>query len=1028
MAQDLVPSGGGGGTLVITVNASQAISNLNILQARILGVVSNTQQAVTRMGTSFNMMTGWIGKAVTALGGFLVLRQITRIVEGFIGRMIEVNRTFTGFIASMSIIKGSTAAAGDEYKFLIGLSNKIGVSLEHSIVQYHRLAAAMKNVDKTGEITRHIFSGISQAAVVLQASGRDVTLIFEAVQQMASKGRLSLEELQRQLGNTLPGAIGIAARAMMSSSSFMDKGIKTVGAAEQELREQIRTGTINVYEFLARFSDTLKKEYGAGVAVVATSFQANFARMQNSIFEFYRAVGSSKAMEGLTKIVQEVAALFNDASADAAAGLGQSIGSAFENIANWISKLDSADIMQFFSTLQVGFTATGVIVDVFLSSFAGFGDAKMKTPLLDFAEFCAKTLGILVDAFKFAVETIEFALRGMLGLFQAAREGVGKVADFTVGVAETVHKYTGLGDVSKVDEYRRMRAEQSAAFEANANRLSDLTTSLSSAVTEEWGGADSASSQISKAFADIRKSLGDFKPGVKAGSTADETSKYFNPLGDFELQQLIEQILASTDAPGGKGKKGPVNPSTSAYMRETTRLVKELATAQNELDNITSNRNKTEGKAEAQMRALLSTDERYLKMTKDQKDALLATAIALDNKNKQIEQAIKVQDSYNDTLQNSFDVQQRLKEIGATGFESQYRNESDTARSFMTGGANEQASQETQRKLTADAIKRDMDQRNLDMAKYIQSIKLSNDEMIFQSSLYGKSQLEVQKMTEYRRIDLEIQKMMVGASEELQASYIQLGITLKESVGKALDEIAAKQADAFGGMKAGLTEYMDSIRDVSGQMKDVTMSAFSGMEDALVNFAETGKLSFKDLANSIVKDLLRIIIRMMIMAFLQNILGMGQTSAPTGNFGIPMPGSGGGNFFLGGSSKGNIIPHAKGGVYNQTSMFATGGMVGTAFEKNSEAIMPLARDRSGMLGVKVANPEANGGGETSMNLKIEVYQGEGTGVKTEKTSDGQGDVLKLFIGEVSADIKRGGPVAQAMTQVYGIKRSPKVYG
>ncbi|HQN47178.1 MAG TPA: 2-oxo acid dehydrogenase subunit E2, partial [Rugosibacter sp.] len=125
-----------------------------------------------------------------------------------------------------------------------------------------------------------------------QMSLAQIELKIAEFGQKAKEGKLSLEELQRQLGNTLPGAVGMAARAMMESQAYVEKGIKTASQAEQMLREQIKKGTINVYEFLLRFSNQLKKEYGAGVAYATDQFTANFNRMKNAIFEFYRIVGS----------------------------------------------------------------------------------------------------------------------------------------------------------------------------------------------------------------------------------------------------------------------------------------------------------------------------------------------------------------------------------------------------------------------------------------------------------------------------------------------------------------------------------------------------------------------------------------------------------------------------------------------------------------------------------------------------------------------------------------------------------------
>jgi hypothetical protein len=65
------------------------------------------------------------------------------------------------------------------------------------------------------------------------------------------------------------------------------------------------------------------------------------------------------------------------------------------------------------------------------------------------------------------------------------------------------------------------------------------------------------------------------------------------------------------------------------------------------------------------------------------------------------------------------------------------------------------------------------------------------------------------------------------------------------------------------GIEKGFEKYRLEIKDTAKFMQDATVRAFQGMEDALVTFVQTGKLNFRDLANSIVADLIRIQVREM---------------------------------------------------------------------------------------------------------------------------------------------------------------------
>lgn len=590
MADNLPVPSGSDGQLVVTVDSRQAIAGLSAIEVQFIKMTNTVNNGVSQMAPAFNRFQNFIKNAIVGISSYFVLKDVFRILkagfdglvsaaQAFVSRMIEVNRVYTGFIASMSIIKGSVRAAADEYKFLLDISNRLGVEVESSITQYHRLAAALKNVDTTGELTRHIFSGISQAAVVLHSRGRDVTLIFEAVQQMASKGKLSLEELQRQLGNTLPGAVGMAARSMMESQAYVEKGIKTASQAEQMLREQIKKGTINVYEFLLRFSNQLKKEYGAGVAYAADQFTANFNRMKNTIFEFYRIVGSSDAMSGLTKLIREVTALFNDSAAQGAYGMGQALGQVFSDLANWVSKLDSTDVKEFFEAINAAVSSTFIVVEAFFDIFRGFGDSTMRTPILDFVEFVAKTMAALVDIMRVAAAGIESSIRLAVSGFNWVKTP-----------AMAIGNWTG-----------RVSDESRASFQASRDNNDNQFINSLGMFLAGPGEGKMAFDQVSAQFDGARQQVAGEKYGVqpwalkpldfsaqpkdtsvpksyifganhpapdwitngasysrrKAGSTADAAARYVNPLGNSELQQLLEKIQANSGAPNsGKGKSG----------------------------------------------------------------------------------------------------------------------------------------------------------------------------------------------------------------------------------------------------------------------------------------------------------------------------------------------------------------------------------------------------------------------------------------------------------------------------------------
>jgi lambda family phage tail tape measure protein len=96
---------------------------------------------------------------------------------------------------------------------------------------------------------------------------------------------------------------------------------------------------------------------------------------------------------------------------------------------------------------------------------------------------------------------------------------------------------------------------------------------------------------------------------------------------------------------------------------------------------------------------------------------------------------------------------------------------------------------------------------------------------------------------------------------------------LHDTVQANYDEMTAAQGDWSAGASSAWQNYLDSARDVAGQTKGLFTSAFSSMEDAIVNFAMTGKLSFADFTKSILADMARIATRQASSALLSSLVG-----------------------------------------------------------------------------------------------------------------------------------------------------------
>ena len=215
----------------------------------------------------------------------------------------------------------------------------------------------------------------------------------------------------------------------------------------------------------------------------------------------------------------------------------------------------------------------------------------------------------------------------------------------------------------------------------------------------------------------------------------------------------------------------------------------------------------------------------------------------------------------------------------------------------------------------------------------------------------------------------------------------------------ATSELKTELNDAFGdNVKAGMQSYLDSIKDVGKQIQDVTVNAFKGMEDALVNFVTTGKMNFADFTRSILADMTRIIIRQTIMKPLMAAFGFSMGGVVSGDTASSATENALGNIY----GKNGIQKFARGGIVDKPTIFPFKNGIGLMGEAGSEAIMPLKRTKQGRLGV-----EASGNGSTNVVVNVDA---SGTDVQGDEDNARQmGSLIAAAVqGEILKQQRPGG--------------------
>jgi len=227
--------------------------------------------------------------------------------------------------------------------------------------------------------------------------------------------------------------------------------------------------------------------------------------------------------------------------------------------------------------------------------------------------------------------------------------------------------------------------------------------------------------------------------------------------------------------------------------------------------------------------------------------------------------------------------------------------------------------------------------------------------------------------------------------DEYNQKLAALGKTerdLQETTIANYDQMTAAQGDWRKGASSAFQNYLEQARDVAGQTRSLFTNAFSSMEDAVANFAITGKFSFSDFTKSILADMARIATQQAASGLLGSLVSFG-ASAAASYFGGAASSAGSTQAGYspeiinswaaaqadGGAWSNGVQLFANGGAFTNsivstpTAFGMAGGKVGVMGEAGDEAIMPLTRTSGGQLGVMAVG---GGSGGTAISVSAPV--------------------------------------------------------
>jgi tape measure domain-containing protein len=230
---------------------------------------------VREIGTEF----GFAAKQVLLFG---TAYKALAFIQGFPAQVGAAVGALQSFRNTLGAISPSAEEAAESSQFILDIVDKYNTPIQSARDGFTKLYASMKPTGFSGDEIRDLFLGISQAAATFGMSAEKVDRVNYAFAQMASKGQVMSEELKGQLGDVLPGAMGIFAEA--AGFTGPDAITKFSKALEDGAYKGAAMKTL-----LTNVGSIMREEFGPGAEGAARTFQGVMNRMQNSAKLLYEA-------------------------------------------------------------------------------------------------------------------------------------------------------------------------------------------------------------------------------------------------------------------------------------------------------------------------------------------------------------------------------------------------------------------------------------------------------------------------------------------------------------------------------------------------------------------------------------------------------------------------------------------------------------------------------------------------------------------------------------------------------------------
>lgn len=400
----------------------------------------------------FSKSLGALGGMLTKIAGPLALAAAAMKAFTIASDSVRVARNFESLENAINAASGSAKEGAFNMRFIREQAKTLGLPLKESAEGFKTMAGAFMGTSMEGQAARDLFNSVASASTVMGLSAEETKGTFLALGQMMSKGKVSAEELNGQLGERLPGALGIAARAMNTTKA--------------ELMKLMADGKLMSEDFLPAFSKELKKTFAKDLPKAVNSSQARLNRFNNTFLELKVSLGRA-----LLPTVNKLMSLFTRFVNFLVAHKNMIMNNVINPIKNLFIELFTG-IAQGFGFISEGF-GEGVTFGQMFRAVLKYIGFYIKNVLTPYFKILSRVVGFTLGlAFQLVKDAIDGLIITFQALFASVKFVFTHIKEEAMGLKDILQGAFTLDSDMIAKGYGRMRGAGKAAANAFSETMS----------------------------------------------------------------------------------------------------------------------------------------------------------------------------------------------------------------------------------------------------------------------------------------------------------------------------------------------------------------------------------------------------------------------------------------------------------------------------------------------------------------------------------------------------------------------------